>query len=143
MISLDILGIVVFFVCFFAILLSFLAKTYKNWIFVLVLIVCGFSSIYALYSTYERMLGYSTPITIPNNSFLISYHIDEPNWIYVLVIANKNAPRLHRIEYDREIHENLEGLNSSEGMMYVWQTNEQNHGEFVQYDFSIFNNQNK
>lgn len=96
-----------------------------------------------LYTTYERMLGYSTTVTIPENSFLISYYIDEPRWIYILVDNNKKIPRLHRIEYHRETHEKLEELNTRDGMMYVWQTNEQNHGEFVQYDFSILNNQIK
>ena len=105
MIELLMLGLIIFAaVCLWILIEERRKPKFLFWFIPIFLIL-----VTSIYVTYTSILGYPKT-AIPEEGYYLKHYVDEPNWIYLWVVAKNRVPRSYRIVYSRKTHEQLEGV---------------------------------
>jgi hypothetical protein len=105
MIALLMLGLIVFAaVCLWILIEERRQPKFLFWFIPIFLVL-----VTSIYVTYTSILGYPK-FAIPEEGYYLKHYVDEPDWIYLWVVARDRVPRGFRLVYSRKTHEQLEGV---------------------------------
>ena len=75
----------------------------KSWKFLVWFIPILLVIVTSTYVTYTSILGFPKP-GIPKQGMYLKHYVDEPDWIYLLVLTKKNVPISYQLVYSRKKH---------------------------------------
>jgi lysozyme len=115
----------------------------KNYLFKAVFIPILIVVTLSTYFTYNSILGYSTTQDPPKIVRYLHHVTDmDKNIIYLLIIGRKGEPRLHKLDWNKGLEEELKKAKEGTGQGVIKYgrlerepaTNEENQGKWLWYD---------